>query len=66
GRAGGVRPPTLLVWGEHDRVVPRSCAERYLEALPNARLEVVAGAGHLVDIEQPERLAELIRAHIAG
>jgi len=62
----GVRTPTLLVWGEHDRVVPRSCAERYLEALPNARLEVVAGAGHLVEIEQPERLAELIKGHIAG
>jgi pimeloyl-ACP methyl ester carboxylesterase len=61
-----VRTPTLLVWGEHDRVVPRSCAERYLELLPNARLEVVPGAGHLVDVEQPERLAALVTQHLAG
>ena len=58
-----VRTPALIVWGEHDQVVPRSCADGYAEALPNARLEIVAGAGHLVDLEQPTILAGLIAAH---
>jgi pimeloyl-ACP methyl ester carboxylesterase len=57
---GAVRAPALVVWGEDDRVVPPSAAERYLEALPNARLETIAGCGHCVDMEQPDTLAKLI------
>ncbi len=49
------------MWGEHDRVVPRECGERYAREIAGARLEVVAGSGHAVDIEQPARLAALVR-----
>ena len=52
--------PTLLVWGVEDRIVPLSCARRYQEALPNARLELIEGCGHCVDLENPEDLAALI------
>ena len=52
--------PTLLVWGAEDKVVPRSAADIYLASLPDARLEVVAGCGHAVDMEQPEALARLV------
>lgn len=56
----GVNTPTLLIWGEQDRVVPLDCAEQYAHVLPHARLETVAGAGHLVELEQPESVARLI------
>jgi pimeloyl-ACP methyl ester carboxylesterase len=56
--------PTLLVWGDHDAVVPLDCAEQYRAALPDARLEVVGGCGHAVDLEQPETLARLVREHV--
>jgi len=52
--------PTLVVWGEHDKVVPASAAEVYLAALPDARREVVAGSGHAVDMEKPDALARLV------
>jgi len=58
-----VRTPTLLIWGGQDRVVPPVCGQQYKEALPNARLEVLAGAGHFVEIEEPDRVAQLIAAH---
>ena len=61
-----VRLPALVVMGEQDRIVPRDCAERYRAALPDARLEFVPGAGHRVEMEAPERLAELIAGHAAG
>lgn len=61
-----VRVPTLLVWGDDDRVVPLAVARAYERALPDARLELVADCGHLVDMEQPDRLAELAAAHLAG
>jgi pimeloyl-ACP methyl ester carboxylesterase len=57
---GAVRAPALLVWGDEDKVVPQSAAKRYAEALANARLEVVKGCGHCVDMEQPETLAKLV------
>jgi len=57
---GGVATPTLVVWGREDRIVPLECGERYVKALPNARLEVIDGAGHFVEMEKPEELARLI------
>ena len=55
-----LRMPTLLLWGDQDRVVKLTVAERLLAALPNARLEVIADAGHLVLEEQPEASNRLI------
>jgi len=60
---GDVQPPSLVVWGEHDNIVPLDCGRQYESALPDARLEIVANSGHAVDLEQPEALATLIVAH---
>lgn len=57
---GGIQAPTLVVCGAEDRIVPRSCAERYARAIPDARMENVAGAGHCVDMERPAELAATI------
>ena len=57
---GAVRAPALVVWGDDDRVVPQSAAARFVEALPNAKLEIVKASGHCVDMEQPDALAGLI------
>jgi pimeloyl-ACP methyl ester carboxylesterase len=62
---GGIVAPTLLVWGREDRIVPLECGERYAKALRQARLEIVEGAGHFVDMERPEALARLV-AGFAG
>src|SRR5205807_464685 len=57
---GGVATPTLVVWGRDDRIVPLECGERYAKALPRARLEVVDGAGHFLEMEKPHELAQLV------
>jgi pimeloyl-ACP methyl ester carboxylesterase len=57
-----VATPTLLVWGGDDRIVPVACAERYHEALARSSVEVIPGAGHLVDIEHPDLVAGLVEA----
>ena len=57
---GGMRVPSLVVWGEDDKVVPRGAGERYAELLPNGRFEVVRNAGHCVEMEQPDALARLV------
>lgn len=57
---GGVTVPAVVVWGDSDAVVPLECAHAYVEALPDARLEIVPDCGHAVDLEAPEALAALI------
>ena len=57
---GAVAAPVLVVWGRQDRIVPLECGERYAKLLPRARLELVDGAGHLVDMEKPDVLASLV------
>lgn len=63
---GGVDAPALVVWGSDDRIVPLECGEHYAKALPRARLTIVEGAGHRVDMEQPETLARLVTELAAG
>ena len=63
---GMVDTPTLVVRGAQDKVVPVSCAQRYLELLPNARLETIDNCGHCVDVEKPAELGALIEGFLAG
>jgi pimeloyl-ACP methyl ester carboxylesterase len=59
-----VKTPALVAWGEDDRIVPRSAGELYAARLPRARFEVVAAAGHCVEMEKPDALARLLTAFI--
>lgn len=56
----GVRTPTQLIWGGEDRVVPLDCAEQLCELIDGARLSIVPDAGHLVELEMPEVVDDLI------
>ncbi len=55
-----VHTPAFVVWGDDDKVVPRSAADCYLGALPHAEFELVKSCGHCVDMEQPKALAQLV------
>ena len=52
--------PTLLVWGEDDRLVPRVYAEEFARRLGQSRAEIVKGAGHAPHLEQPESTARAV------
>ena len=60
---GEITVPALVIWGSNDRVVPLACAHQFVKGLGNARLELIQGAGHLVEYEEPDRVAQLIAAH---
>ena len=59
-----VTAPTLLVWGARDGVVPVQGASAWLERLPDARLIVIPGAGHVPMLESPVELADAIRSFL--
>jgi pimeloyl-ACP methyl ester carboxylesterase len=62
----GVESRALIVRGDDDRIVPASATALYAERLPHARLEAIAAAGHLVEMEQPDRLAALVASFVAS
>ncbi|MFF6996725.1 alpha/beta fold hydrolase [Streptomyces sp. NPDC008313] len=62
-RLRDIRLPTLLVWGESDRIVTPAYGAAYAAAFGDARFEVVPRAGHLPHIERPEATFALIEAH---
>lgn len=52
--------PVLALHGECDRVSPVEVSERLVEALPAARLDVVAGAGHWIHVDRPDEFCSLV------
>lgn len=56
-RAGRVRVPTMVIWGEQDRIVTARLARRTVAALPDARLLLLPGVGHVAQMEVPELVA---------
>ena len=64
--AAGLTMPLLLIQGEEDRVAPAATnAELLASALPQAKLIVLAGCGHLPEVEFPSRVNDLIAAHLS-
>src|SRR5579864_7479432 len=55
-----VRIPVLVVWGESVRVIDPEYGRFYAQAFPDARFQLIPEAGHLPQIEQPERLLTLV------
>ncbi|MGZ4223779.1 MAG: alpha/beta fold hydrolase [Solirubrobacteraceae bacterium] len=59
-RLRGFDRSALIAWGAEDRFFPFSDAERLAATLPNARLERIPNARAFVQLDAPERLAEMI------
>jgi pimeloyl-ACP methyl ester carboxylesterase len=57
--------PSLLVWGTEDPIIPVEHGRAAHELMPGSRLELLEGAGHFPQLEEPHRFAELLAAFIA-
>jgi len=63
---GRIAARTLIIWGDHDDLLPRVDQQAMAAAIPGSRLVVYEDTGHLVVWEQPERLATDLTAFISG
>jgi pimeloyl-ACP methyl ester carboxylesterase len=57
--------PTLIVWGDRDRVIPVGHAHVAHGLIPGSRLEVVPGAGHFVPLERPDLFVQVLEDFLA-
>ena len=60
GRLASVTTPTLVVWGEADRIVDPDYGRAYAAAIPGAEFLLLPETGHLPQIESPEALADAV------
>ncbi|MEA1080667.1 alpha/beta fold hydrolase [Marinobacter qingdaonensis] len=60
-----IQDPVLVVWGKQDRIIDYRNGALFVEAIPDARLELLDGIGHAPMLEAPERSAQLFRIFLA-
>ena len=58
----GFDKPALVLWAENDKIFPREHGRRLAELLPRGEFEVVPDCRTFIPEEQPDRLADQIRA----
>jgi pimeloyl-ACP methyl ester carboxylesterase len=59
-----ISQPALVICGTEDRMTPMRFAQFLADRMPNARLEPVPGAGHMVMLEQPQAVAVALRGFL--
>ena len=60
-----IMTPTLLIHGEHDKLVPVACAYRAAQLIPNAQLRVMNSCGHWPQRENPDEFNQVTLAFLA-
>jgi pimeloyl-ACP methyl ester carboxylesterase len=64
GNLGRITAPALIIWGADDDVIPPLEGKRLFTDLPNARLEIIEGAGHSPYVDAPDAVAQQIRTFL--
>jgi pimeloyl-ACP methyl ester carboxylesterase len=65
-RTHRIAAPTLIVWGNADKIVAPAYAQEFAKRIAGARVELIADAGHLPHLEQRDTVIEKIRGFLGG
>ena len=60
GKLGGLRAPTLILWGEDDAITPLSMARAFHREIAGSRLQIIAACGHLPPLERPDEFVAAV------
>ena len=63
-RIGEIQVPTMVLVGDEDKMTPERFSEGLVEGIPGAELKVIAGAGHMLPLEQPDQVARVVRDYL--
>ena len=64
-RAHRIGAPTLLVWGDSDKIVPPEYGNAFQDLIAGSELQVIENCGHLPQYEQPEAFVSAVSAFMA-
>lgn len=65
-RAYRIKAPSLIIWGGEDRINPPVYADDFSSLIAGSKVQVLAGAGHLPMLEQPDAFSEAILSFLNG
>jgi 2-hydroxy-6-oxonona-2,4-dienedioate hydrolase len=65
-QARGIAAPTLILWGEHDKLLDPADAAELDRVIPNSRAVLIDKCGHIPQLEQPEQFNRLVADFVAG
>jgi pimeloyl-ACP methyl ester carboxylesterase len=57
--------PTLLLWGDADRMTPVSRGQALVRSIPSARLQPILGAGHMPQLDKPTDFVDVVKRFIS-
>ena len=60
-----IRVPTLVVWGQDDRLFPLEHARAFQQAIPGAKLAVLPGCGHVPPLDRPDEFVRTVGDFLA-
>jgi pimeloyl-ACP methyl ester carboxylesterase len=66
GRAHRIAAPTLIVWGNADRIIAPAYAQEFAARIAGARIALIDRAGHLPQLEQPDAVAKAVLGFLGG
>jgi pimeloyl-ACP methyl ester carboxylesterase len=64
--AAKIGVPTLIIWGQQDRIIPVAHAHIAAKTIPRARLEIFDRCGHMPQLEHPDKFNALVLEFLAG
>jgi pimeloyl-ACP methyl ester carboxylesterase len=64
-RLPAIAVDTLVLCGENDTTCPAQMSRDIAAAIPHARIAIIAGAGHYVTLDRPDRVAKELAAWLA-
>jgi len=65
-RAHRIVAPTLIVWGQADRIIAPAYAAEFAKAIAGAQTALIDKAGHLPHLEQTDAVVQAVRGFLAG
>lgn len=63
-KLGGIKVPTLIIWGRQDRIIPLEYAERFHKGISGSKLVVMDDTGHVPQMERPKEFARVVKGFV--
>ncbi len=65
-RYGTIQLPTLIMWCDHDKIVPMDIGLKLRRTIPNSDFQLVKSCGHIPQEEQPEQTLQILEPFLDG
>lgn len=66
GRLGRIKSPTLIIWGDGDKLIPTPYAEAWAKQISGARVKIIKNCGHMLIFEGEDEFVAAVKGFLSG